>query len=448
MKTQDKTVRDQLKAVREDISTARDDLPTLNKAIDETKEAFASKHGDSAPAELKDSPEFKAAQDAVAARGEKLDEIADLQESERGLLGLLGESTPDPRGNGPSDERSRANGGWDAEGLLAGEAYQELKESGIIDSKSKLGTVQLGRLADRDSSARFLAADIGSDNMTGAIPADRRGIVTPNLKRLTLLDLIPIGTTDSDIVQYVQVLTIPEQAAEVPETGSGEDAALKPEASFTTRDADAPVRMIAAWLKLRRRALRDVSGLQSLISILLPHDVRRRLESQILVGDGEDDTLKGILNTDGIGAPEFETGDNIADAILRAITTVVLSDGDPNFVALHPLAQQDLMMMRENGGNDANRSGAYLYGSPASPAAPTIWGLAMTSNRAVPQPTPLVGDSMGASILVREGMNVLVSDSDGDDFRRNRVTVLAEQPVAFPVWRPSSFAVAQTEEGS
>jgi HK97 family phage major capsid protein len=437
MKTQDSSLRDRLKAVRSEIEEARAELPALEEKVDEAKEAFAN--ADVPVAETTDSAEFKAAEAAVKARGECKDKIADLRQAESSILQMLGESVPDPRGqnggngNGPQDAGAALTG-WDVNGLLAGEAYQRFISSDMHTSKSKFGAYSLGRLADRDASARFLAAEVGSANLLGATPADRRGIIPPNLKRLTLLDLIPTGTTDSNLVEYVQVIAIPGAAVETAE------GALKPEETFTTVDADAPVRTIAGWIKVRKQALADISGLRTLIGTLLPYDVRRRIESQMLVGDGVGQNLTGILNTTGIGAPAFVAGDNIADAILRAITTVVLSDAEPNFVALHPLSQQDLMLMRENTGGP--HTGGYLYGTPANPAAPTIWGLAMTANRAVPAASPLVGDSMSATLLVREGVNVLVSDSDQDDFIRNRATILAEARVAFPVWRPSSFAVA------
>jgi hypothetical protein len=126
------------------------------------------------------------------------------------------------------------------------------------------------------------------------------------------------------------------------------------------------------------------------------------------------------------------------------MTTVILNDADPNFAVLNPLLWQDIMLMRETGNVGSTREGAYLGGGPFAVTAPTVWGLAMTPSRAVAQTSPLVGDSNGATLLFREGVNVKTSDSDQDDFVRNRVTVLAEARVAFPVWRPASFAIGDT----
>jgi HK97 family phage major capsid protein len=258
----------------------------------------------------------------------------------------------------------------------------------------------------------------------------------PLLRPLRLLDLFPTGTTDSNIVEYVQVTAIPASAAPVAE------GAVKPEQGLTLQDATAPVRTIAGWIKVNRQAMEDAAALATLINSLLPYDVRRQIEFQILRGDGLGQNLKGILNQTGLGNPAPVAGDNTADRILRAMTTVILSQGEPNFAAMHPIDWQDLLLLREDTAGAGSRTGQYLYGGPGTMAAATIWGLTITPTIALNQGAPLVGDSMGATVLFREGVNIKTSDSDQDDFIRNRVTVLAEARVAFPVWRPSHFAVA------
>jgi HK97 family phage major capsid protein len=446
--TPDAALKDRLKAVRAAISEARDDRAAKAKAREDAKQAFADAKIEGP---YTDSQEFKDAETAVGALGEVDDQLADLQLAERGILSMLGQDAPAPDENGPTGPDSPGvqalTGRWNAEAILKGENYEKFLATGGATSNSAIGAVNLGELANREQAAAFLgggqfadrpmAAELGSSAVGGMIAPDRRGVVAPHLKPLTLLDLFPVGTTDSNMIEYVQIVAIPNSAAETAE------GALKPEQTLTTQDADAPVRTIAGWLKVRRQALADAAGLRSLLGLLLPYDVRRRIESQMLVGDGTGQNLSGILDQTGIGAPAWVDGDNVADAILRAITVIYLSDGDPNFTALHPLTWQDLLLMREN---QAERTGAYLYGSPASPAAPTIWGLAITNNRAIPAASPLVGDSMAAMLLVREGVNLRVSDSDQDDFVKNRATLLAEARVAFPIWRPASFAVATTED--
>lgn len=424
----DPSLRDRLRAVRDQINAARDEVATARTERDAARDAFAGT--DMTAEQITEAPEFQAAENAVRRLGEAQDRLADLQQAERGVLSMLGETLPDDRAAGQVADTPLA--GWDGGRLVAdGSTYQEAVQAGIFSSTSRFGSVVLGQIAARDEALQFLAA-IDTATVRGAIPADRRGIVAPILRRLTLLDLIPSGPTDSNSIDYVQVTAVPTGAVEVAEL------AAKPELALGTVDATAPVRTIAGYVKIARQALDDAAGLATLINTLLPYEVRRRIEAQMIAGDGVGQNLRGLLNTTGIGAPAAVVGDNAADAILRAITVVVLSDGDPNFVALNPLTWQALMLMRED---ETARTGAYLFGSPSGPAQ-SIWGLTPTPNRVIPQATPLVGDANGATLLVREGVNVRISDADQDDFTKNRVTVLAEGRVAFPVWRPASFAKA------
>lgn len=446
-------IRDRLKATREQLRDARDRRAGAKKERDDAKEKFSQADHDGKVTEW---AEFKDAEESVRKLGTIDDEIADLQIAEQGILQMLGEDEPPEHaqrggGDGGSIEEAAKQLGWDGHRLLSGDesAYQKAKQGGLFTSNAKFGTIQLGQIASREQAVSFLSelpgatpGPVDSAGTVGLIQPDRRGLIAPLLRPLRLLDLFPVGTTDSNSIEYVQVLTIPDTSAPVAE------GAQKPQAGITLEDATAPVRTIAGWIKVNRQAMDDAAGLATLINTLLPYDVRRKIEAQMLSGDGTGQNLTGLLEQTGLGAPEFVTGDNIADAILRAMTVVILSEGEPNFAALNPLSWQELLLMREVGGSTGTRSGQYLYGGPATMGAATIWGLAITPTTAIAQDAPLVGDSNGATLLVREGVNVKTSDSDQDDFIRNRVTVLAEARVAFPVWRPTHFAVADTAAGS
>jgi HK97 family phage major capsid protein len=443
MAVQNGSLDARLRAVRDEISGAREERASRRTARDAARDAFSSAEHEGA---VSSWPEFGAAQEAVRALGETEDRLADLQQTEQAILSMMGrDNAPVTGADAQRAIETLANArGWDGRALLSadGSPYREAMDRGLFSSTNKFGTVFLGEIAGRDDAVRFLSelpggtpGPVTSTTAAVGIPQDRRGMQPYQLRRLSFLDLIPTGTTDSNSIEYVQVASIPGTAAPVAE------GAIKPEQGLSLVDATAAVRTIAGWIKVNRQAMDDMAGLSTLINTLLPYDVRRKIEGQILAGDGIGQNLRGILNTPGLGAPTFVAGDNPADAILRAMTVVILSDADPNFAALHPLVWQDILLMREAGAA-GTRSGQYLAGGPFGSTAPTIWGLTLTTSTVIPQATPLVGDSMGATLLFREGVNVKTSDSDQDDFVRNRVTVLAEARVAFPVWRPASFAIA------
>jgi hypothetical protein len=448
MPVADSGIRDQLQRIREQLADLRSRLVAARKEQDAAKEAFGGANF-AEDVKLTETSEFKAAEQAVKKVGDLRDEIASHQDSEVALLRLLGESNGHDNGHAETLGAAAQQGaaGWNGHRLLAGSAaYTEARQRGLFSSTGKFGTIELGQLANRDEALSFLrsrslAAElptappgpIGSGGMGGAIRPDYQGIVPPNLMSLSLLDMIPAGTTDSNSVEYVQVIAIPGHADVVAE------GSIKPQSGLTLLDASAPVRTIAGWIKVQRAALDDTAGLGSMLNMLLPFDVRRKVLAQVLNGSGTGQNLTGIYNTVGVGQAAAEADDNIADVVLRAITVIVLSDGEPNFAALNPITWQNLLLMK-------NANGNYIYGTPGQLpggiAAQTIWGLVLTTSRAIPATKPLVGDSMGCSLLVREGVNVKTSDSDQDDFVRNRVTILAETRIAFPVWRPSSFAIA------
>lgn len=437
--TADAKTREKLKEYRDRLQTLRADRTRLRTERDQAREAASDL--DPAESGIFEKPEFTQLEGAIAKLGVCDDEINGVESAEKLLLSSLGGADAVTHTNGTGREQPVSHG-WNGHALLqASDSYHAAVDEGVFHSDAHFGTIVLGRVSDREHFAHFIrnaeapgtqaplptapGAPIGT--WQGAVVPDARGIQPPALKPLTLLDVIPTGTTDSNIVEYVQIKSIPGSAAETAE------GAVKPQEGMEFQDATAPVRTIAGWIKMMRQAMDDMAGLATIVNTLLPYDVRRRLEAQILNGDGVGQNLLGLLHTTGIGSVAGVAGDTVADAILRGITTVVLSDQIPNFATLNPIAWQDLAISKATG------SGEYMFGYPGLYGTPSIWGLTVTQNRLIDPNKPIVGDSTGATVLVREGVNLKTSDADQDDFIRNRVTVLAETRVAFPVWRPSAF---------
>jgi len=443
----DRSLNERLKSITSELQSERAARAEAIKERNAARDAFAKKDQLQENTRIFEDPDFQAAEEAVKTVGEVEDRIHNLEEAEKGILRMLGRDSSNGHVSRNNGDVPRT-GAWNGHQLLAeSEEFSTALEQGVFHSEHRFGTVHMGEICNRDYAVQFLsrpqaaalptapAAIVGTDQ--GAVSPDVRGIISPYLLPLSLLDLIPTGTTDSNIIQYVQVSAIPGYAAETAEL------AQKPQEGLTLVDATAPVRTIAGWIKMARQAMDDIPALATMINSLLPYDVRRRLMTQMLAGDGVGQNLSGIYGVSGIGAPASVAGDNILDGILRAITTVVLSDADPNFVAMNPLSFQNVAIMKASG------SGEYMLEEPGGvqaaysrPPGGTLWGLRVAQNRAVPQANPLVGDSTGATLLVRQGVNVKTSDSDQDDFVKNRVTVLAECRVAFPIWRPTAFAKA------
>ena len=230
------------------------------------------------------------------------------------------------------------------------------------------------------------------------------------------------------------------------ETASGFDTAaetaelaVKPSSAIADTDAQVTARTIAHWAKSARQQLADVPALGQLVHDRLVYGVERRLENQILAGDGTGENLLGIINTSGIGAPASVTGDTVnTDLVLNALGAVLASETEPNAVCLNPADLVKALKVK------ASTSGVRLDSPGAFAAALanlTLWGLPVIPSTAIAAAHALVGDfTRGARVFVREGVNVRVSDSDQDDFIRNRVTMLGEGRFGLMVSQPAAFA--------
>jgi HK97 family phage major capsid protein len=71
---------------------------------------------------------------------------------------------------------------------------------------------------------------------------------------------------------------------------------------------------------------------------------------------------------------------------------------------------------------------------------PTLWGKRVVPTNSITAGTFLVGAmAMGAQIWDRMDAAVQISFEDGDNFKKNMATLLAEERLALTVYRPSAF---------
>jgi HK97 family phage major capsid protein len=173
----------------------------------------------------------------------------------------------------------------------------------------------------------------------------------------------------------------------------------------------------------------------------LIYGVFRRVENQILAGDGTGQNLLGILNTSGIADVAFVSGDLLTDLALDGITDVLVSDAVPDAVIAHPTDVGTMLKTKATGTGQRLDSAGAFAGVPS-----TMWGLPLITSTAITQGNALIGDwSQGATLWVREGVTIRTSDSDQDDFLRNRTTILGEGRFGLSVERPACFAVVHFE---
>lgn len=430
-KRADAGLRDKLQQVEDDLTQLRTDRADKLRKADELKRAWAEMPGYDT-----ESDAYKA---AVEARGE-VDEVGTkiekAREAQVGILRMIGQAGDDVGSNGNGNGRSKAiepqsRGGWDGRRITDGEAYKSLAgHPAIMSEKARVGTHVLGEVA----SAQAFKAAITSTDLGGLIQPDQRGLaVQLPMRPLRLLDLLPSAGTTSSSIDYVQEVATSIGIAPVAE------GAPKPEDTFDFADATAAVRTIAGWVKLNKQTLADAPVLQGFIDTRLRYRTRRVLEAQVASGNGTGQNLRGLLNTTGIQVAPVAAGENALDRLHHGIVSIWLADHEPSFIGVSPRDWESVRLTRDASGADAT-TGGYLMGAPTVAGGQVLWGYPVVVSPAFPDGTGIVGDAQAALVLLREGVNVLISDSDQDDFIHNRVTMLAETRAGLVVWAPDAFA--------
>ncbi len=262
------------------------------------------------------------------------------------------------------------------------------------------------------------------------------GIVLLEQQRLTVADLLAEGTTSANTIRYMREDTYTNAATTVAE------GATKPEASFDTSEADAPVRKIAVTAKVTDELYDDFPAMQSYIDGRLRFMVGTTEESQLLNGDGNSPNLRGILQTSGIQT-QAKGADTNLDAIHKAITKVrSVGFFEPDAIVMHPTDYQ-LIRLAKDSNQQYYGGGPFMgqYGQNGYPGLIGPWGLRAVVTTAMTAGTALVGNfKLGAMLFRRMGVTVQMTNSNEDDFKRNLIAIRCEERLAIAVWRPKAFS--------
>jgi len=452
------------------MAALKDKLRTLDAQIEskttEAKEAwteFDDLRGKLADSDVditdETSEPFQKAHEAHRRHGELADEVEKMKGVRESLWAMQGERGSE--GPGPLREvRERIKDGLHSvesfgARVVASEQYKELKASGAFKSSTRFGRMQLGEMMSRDELAHQLSggrsASVivtdgeGADNVRAFIEPEHRGLVEPRFRPHLVRDLITVGTTDSDSIDYIVETGYVNNAAVVPEAstdapiGGGVTAAQggrKPQSRLSYEKRDAPVQTLAHWVAATRKSLGDVPRLRSTIEGRLRWGLDDVVEDEILTGDGIGDNLTGIYNQPGV---QHQDNDGVLmEDILRGMTKVELAFFRVTATGINSQDWEDIRLHRDASGATAD-TGQYMFGPPSQAGETTLWGRPVVTGPQFPHGNPMVGDWRSAEFLIREAVNVLVSDSHEDFFTRNLVAILAEFQAGLIVPTPEAF---------
>ena len=251
-------------------------------------------------------------------------------------------------------------------------------------------------------------------------------VVEAVTRPVQVLDLIPVGNTDSASVVYMEETLRTHSAAEKYE------GVTYAESAFELTERSVQVRKITDSIPVTDEQLEDEAQVRSYLDQRLRFGLRQRLDNQVLNGTGIPPLINGILQVAGIQT-QAKGADPTFDAIHKAMTKVrVTGRAVPNAVVLHPNDWETIRLTR-------TADGIYILGNPAVAGPMTLFGVPVALGDVLAENTGLVGDFANfCQIFDRRGVDIQVGFS-GTQFPEGKQTLRADMRVAFVVFRPAAF---------
>lgn len=263
------------------------------------------------------------------------------------------------------------------------------------------------------------------------------------LRQLTIRDVISVGRTGSNLVEYVRITAKTRAAAVVPEatatSGGGYTAAAKPESGMTLAIIQEGVKTIAVWMPITRQILADAPQLESMIDNFEREDLELALEEQMITGTGGAN-FTGLENTIGLTPQAFNT--DLLTTTRKARTAAMIT-GRARSTAflLNPYDWESLDLTKDA----ENR---YYFGGPLSLGTKMLWGLPVVESEVIPQGTGYTGDMRQLMLWDREQATRRITDSHSDFFTHNLIAILTELRAAFGVIRPAAVVRIDLHAGA
>ena len=298
----------------------------------------------------------------------------------------------------------------------------------LVESEQFIKLV--GEKAGRGRASLELKNGELGDYTAGALVQTTRlpGIVQEPHRRLVVRDLLAGGTMGGNALEYV------EEDFFVNNADMAEEFSQKRQSSMEFKVKSTSARVIAHYMKASRQILDDAPQLRSIIDGRLRYGLKLKEEEQLLNGNGQGQNLHGLLpQASNFANPTTMAGYTIIDQLRLAALQVALAEFDATGFVINPKDWAEIELMKDS-------LGRYIIGNPQGTISASLWNLPVVATQAMAAKSFLTGAfDMGAQIFDRWQDRVEVATENEDDFIKNMVTILAEERLAFAVYRPKAF---------
>ena len=312
------------------------------------------------------------------------------------------------------------------------EFHEKLKETaGQVKEKANSGNHTPFMLSAGDYDLKAAGDMSLTGNITsGQIPqADRvPGVVPVPRRRFTLRDVASVGSTSSNLIEWVEQLNRDGSAAMTAE------GSPKSQVDFDLVVKNASVKKITAYVKVTTEMLDDIARIQSIINTELNYQVMLKEEKQLLNGDGTGQNLNGVINQyaqplDLTALDNTLDNPNRYDALNAALIQIeenMEGMAQPNAIFMRP---SDVYVLTNGIKATDNQYVLPNAGISIVDGMPNIMGVPIIKSNSITSGNYLAGDFNWFNIVDRQNMDIQLG-LDGNDFTNNYVTIRAEKRLA------------------
>ena len=247
-------------------------------------------------------------------------------------------------------------------------------------------------------------------------------------RALTLLDYLPSQSVSSGMNgwRYMLESTFTNASAETAEDGTYAESAL----ALTEQVIN--IRKVGTTIPLTEEQMADVNGIETYLNNRLSYMLKQKFETQILNGSGTSGAILGLTNFSGVLTTARGTK-NHYDAIYAAITSIRNSGfTEANLLVVNPTDWQTMRLLQTS-------QGQYIWDSPQMSGGQSMFGMPVIVSAVQAQGTCVVMDASQASVLYRDGIEFVTTNSHASEFTAGVLRLRADLRGAVALFRSTAL---------
>lgn len=315
-----------------------------------------------------------------------------------------------------SADRAKAFGDGEEEQKqtdLNDEEVKNFQERMTNDKRATLQTSlsDLKAYVEKDTS---ISSNYTGDVLLSEVDED---VVNVNKREPFIRELVSVGTIDGQVDVWLEVTNENGDPASVAELDA------MPEKDYDYEEKSTKVEKIGVHNKHSREMAEDLPSIVTDIENELVRDLELKIDDQILAGDGTGNNLTGIRQNEtafnaGSFSGQLSGNANRFDVLNVAVGQVYNKDFQPNYIVLHPEDVTGMNLEKDADGN-------YVMPPFTTSDRQRVRGIPVITNTGVTAGDFLVGDFSRSIVKVKRDVAVEMTNTDQDDFVKDRFTVRA-----------------------